>query len=599
MSENNSEIESLIAKIESAHKSGSFKNYIEYIRFPFYKNLELNSKIEFDFPLTVMVGPNGSGKSSALQGIYGMPDGYSPGHFWFSTKVDPIADDDNNRHCLIYGHKGDGDKIVEVLKTRIGEAKGSHYWEPSRPLKKYGMKTLKGSRNPTVKKNVVYLDFRSALSAYDRFFYFSNFKTTKTFKSKQDLVSGLSKHLKHSIDNSLEKKHYSRKISKPIILGKQELDAVNKILEKDYIECKLINHNLYSKEQGLTIYFKTKDINYSEAFAGRGEFAVVKLVHEIMKADQYSLIILDEPEVSLHPGAQEKLLEFLLKQTLEKKLQIVIATHSEKFLLHLPEKSIKLYFHTKGIRFGIQNRCHYLEAFKFIGHKITPSDKKIIYVEDILAKYILDKILEDLNNEFPIMFEVKYLPGGVEDLKKRTSGFSQENEANKFVILDGDKTKPQIDPSLLTVKESGTFKELDKKIKEIIGMDFNSLGFSIDSKGTSGGDENQKITLSLKYLSYVFSNLDYFPNNKIPEDIIWDTDYANNILKTAHISSTTFTNDNKKNIYHFTKLYTGDQTDGSYKTCCKLFIKEFVRKKGVDYTEIVKILNKFKSITVD
>ena len=594
MSEKNNEIQGLIGKIEDAHKNGSFKNYIEYIRFPFYKNLELDSKIEFNFPITVMVGPNGSGKSSALQGIYGMPEGYSPGHFWFSTKVDPIADDDNNRHCLIYGYKADDDEIIEVLKTRIGEAKGSHYWEPSRPLKKYGMTTLKGSRNPTVKKNVVYLDFRSALSAYDRFFYFSNFKTTKTFKSKQDLVSGLSRHLKHSIDNSLEKKHYSRKISKPIILSKKELDAVNKILEKDYVECKLINHNLYSKEEGLTIYFKTKDINYSEAFAGRGEFAVVKLVHEIMNAELYSLIILDEPEVSLHPGAQEKLLEFLLKQTLEKKLQIVIATHSEKFLIHLPENSIKLYFHTEGIRFGIQNHCHYLEAFKFIGHKIAPSDKKIIFVEDILAKSILDNILENLNNEFTIMFEVKYLPGGVDDLIKRTSKFSQENEANKFIILDGDKTKPKIDPLLLTVKKTESLEELDEIINKIIGKNFKELGFSIDGNINSGGNIELKIELSLKYLKYMYSNLDYFPNNKIPEDIIWDIEFANNTLKTVKLSSIRFTNDNKKNIYDFTKFYIGDQTDASYKTCCRLFINEFVRKKNSDYIEIVSILNKFK-----
>src|SRR5205823_12930521 len=67
-----------------------------------------------------------------------------------------------------------------------------------------------------------------------------------------------------------------------------------------------------------------------------------------------------------------------------------------------------------------------LEAFKNIGQDITPSDKKVIYVEDILAKIIFDKVLEDLNDALTIMFEVKYLYGGVDDLIKSSSRFSQE-----------------------------------------------------------------------------------------------------------------------------------------------------------------------------
>ena len=50
--------------------NGVFENYIEYIDFPFYKNLIPHSKITFEFPLTVLVGKNGGGKSSTLHALF-------------------------------------------------------------------------------------------------------------------------------------------------------------------------------------------------------------------------------------------------------------------------------------------------------------------------------------------------------------------------------------------------------------------------------------------------------------------------------------------------------------------------------------------------
>ena len=38
--------------------------------------------------MTVLVGKNGSGKSSTLHALFGSPNGYNLGDFWFSTEVD-------------------------------------------------------------------------------------------------------------------------------------------------------------------------------------------------------------------------------------------------------------------------------------------------------------------------------------------------------------------------------------------------------------------------------------------------------------------------------------------------------------------------------
>ena len=59
--------EKLIKIISKDYLDNKFMNYIKYIQFPKYKNLTENSKIEFEFPLTMLVGKNGTGKSSVLQ----------------------------------------------------------------------------------------------------------------------------------------------------------------------------------------------------------------------------------------------------------------------------------------------------------------------------------------------------------------------------------------------------------------------------------------------------------------------------------------------------------------------------------------------------
>lgn len=97
-----------------------FQKYIDFIHFPFYRNMEVNTRINFVYPLTVIVGQNGCGKSSLLHAIYGMPQKYTPYKFWFDTKVDPIEyyNDEKKRHSFWYQYT-ENSIIRQVVKARI------------------------------------------------------------------------------------------------------------------------------------------------------------------------------------------------------------------------------------------------------------------------------------------------------------------------------------------------------------------------------------------------------------------------------------------------------------------------------------------------
>jgi hypothetical protein len=156
--------------------------FVRHIRFPYFRNLEQNSRIDFLYPFTAIVGPNGTNKSSVLRAIQSTPGQNSLGLYWFSTSTDEIRDRGNDKPCFVYGyvHKG-AKKVVEVLKTRVNIQGNPDYWEPSRPIRRYEMEAFDPSAAPgnksktrwdTIDKPVVYIDFRQTLSAYDRSFYY-------------------------------------------------------------------------------------------------------------------------------------------------------------------------------------------------------------------------------------------------------------------------------------------------------------------------------------------------------------------------------------------------------------------------------------------
>lgn len=184
-------INSFINKINNSYRNNpkSYSPFIEHMRFPKYKALIQNTKINFNFPVTIFVGKNGCNKTSILQALYGAPRGTSVGDYWFSTNVDKIEEGKEviDRHCFIYGYKHEiAGKIVEVIKTRIRDKNNPDYWEPARPNKRYGMvkPTINelesaGNSNTTrwdlIEKNIVYCDCKEYVSAYDLFFYHFDF----------------------------------------------------------------------------------------------------------------------------------------------------------------------------------------------------------------------------------------------------------------------------------------------------------------------------------------------------------------------------------------------------------------------------------------
>ena len=68
---------------------------------------------------------------------------------------------------------------------------------------------------------------------------------------------------------------------------------------------------------------------------GFGTNQLIRTLLQVLLAPKESMIIIEEPEIHLHPRAQVNLVGVLLAEALEEQKQLVLTTHSEHILIGL------------------------------------------------------------------------------------------------------------------------------------------------------------------------------------------------------------------------------------------------------------------------
>ena len=512
-----------------------FPGYITHIRFPRFKNIADGTCIAFTFPVTALVGSNGSGKTSVLNALYGAPAGRSTGQYWFSTKVDPIEEGEGSPSRFIYGHRNASLKaVVETRKARVRKTRNGlpdpNYWEPTKESTGDGMvepvlqagKGYSGRSkdrwNP-VSRKVLYINFRKELSAFDKYFYFGKepiphappLKGAKVsplrISSKMDQVRHDAELLARVIDagNTSYTYRNQKVATENRLLSQEELQIVSFVLGREYEEARWVRHRLFKGDGGLSVVFKTKYGRYSEAFAGSGEVAVTSCVVQVLGAERGTLVLLDEPEVSLHPGAQERLLAFLLKMARTRQLQVVFSTHSPHLVTALPDDAIKAFHQLEDGRFVVLPSTHPYAAFRRLG-AVGGAEVRVL-VEDKLAKAVVQQALLTLADQAQAaIFKVEYLSGGAEAILKYQVPVLMAAPGHTLILLDGDKQRLDafIDPATIPAAEDDT---LGARILEAVGVE---PAFTVDG-GAGGVNVAQRIAAQRQYLAWLRENVRFIP----------------------------------------------------------------------------------------
>lgn len=578
----------LVSKIEG--DKSKFPPLIDYIRYPYFRNLALNSRIEFNSPYTVFVGQNGCGKSSALQSLYGAPHRSSLGDYWFTTVVDPINEPtaEEHRHCFIYSHSGQGNE-KEVLFRRIFKDGKPDLWDTSEAMALYGMTGVGTRTSAPIKKNVIYINFRAAQNAFEKKFHEERPPAAKV----QDFLRKRSRHLANGLQGKFKDSRFKPKSHDAVKTFHQgHLNDIGKILGRKYLEAKMLRHRFFDI-MGYSVYMKTANAQYSEAFAGSGEFAVFLLVSEISSAADGSLLLLDEPETSLHPGAQRNLQLYLLEQCQKKKLQVVLCSHSPAMIEGLPETWIKVFMQECDGKFGVLNKAAPHEALHFIGEPLR--NKMVVRVEDRLGKLILTEVSQKSSSTIPLPFDVIFFPGGNNQMMKDAVVYSSESPSKYMIIFDKDvePTKSWLPPADTPHNiYNDPVKSVEYLKQELIDRAYTGMKFPKDSNAENTFQERDAMS---KYINFLISSVHYFPHDV--EDMIWDEQKAQILYDQSSEKHMTFAQ--LKALIpkdRYVELARAGATDPMTPTAeeiafiHRMFVREWVDKKDANYKAIVELI---------
>jgi len=342
--------------------------------------------VEFRFPVCAVAGENGSGKSTVLKAAACAYDNMhrgarklTPALLFLKTQWDNSSIQDAEiKHEITHG-----DKNIQ------GKWKKTNDWGYS----------PKGSRP---ERQVFFLDISRTLPLDATAGYAKVAKLNSEIKTEEDV----------SISDDL-------------------LQAFSHILGGSYSRARFV-YPQSQKEVGLLTNISGEISQYHQA---AGEDEMLDFMRIIEKIPETALVIVDEVEASLHPKAQRRFVNFLLRLARQKKLQIILSTHSPYILEELPPEGRiliqKLSNGEKDIQYGVSTNY----AMGLIDDARHPD--LYIYVEDKESATLVREIING-GEEFLRRIEVR--PVGSSDVVKTLGRLSRQNKlpTKGLAIIDGD-----------------------------------------------------------------------------------------------------------------------------------------------------------------
>lgn len=249
----------------------------------------ISAKLEFNYPVTVLVGPNGAGKSTFLNlaalstngdgtaregaGPYRFPD------FFYSVRTEPQP---TNFQITWLFRNHDVEKSTNMRRTS------------TRKWMDYDRRYKTGVLHIGLNRIASY----SESSSHKRAFNSANSPSSESHA--RWVYSSMTK-----------------------IFGKEYTESVDLKMGKFSIP----HLSLGSSE------------SYSGFNMGTGESAVLFILAQIASMPRGSLILIEEIELAVHPSAQKTMAKVLLERSFDQNLQVVCTSHSRWFIDALPREA--------------------------------------------------------------------------------------------------------------------------------------------------------------------------------------------------------------------------------------------------------------------
>lgn len=343
------------AKFKESNRLSNFGNALERIQIVGFR-CHKSTIINIESPITALCGCNGTGKSTVLhlaaaayENIEGK-ESYSISDFIEKKRFDPAPFTDEARVEFLFHQPSTKNKNIKKLTIARRESRWDGYKE-------------------RLSKLVHFIGISSCLP-------------------KVEKLDHISQNI-HDAD-----------LIQELPVEDRVKDWMCKILSRNYESVVIQEISLGSLKEKISCVNQAS-ITYSEFHMGFGEARSHYLVGILENLPEKSLILIEEPETSLHPSAQFNFGLYLVDVCTRKGHQVLLTTHSESLLNALPQES-RIFL--KPVEGGVEvienltaSQAHSL---------MTDGQKKAlkIFVEDegekSIAKIILEIIIRKQDSTF-------------------------------------------------------------------------------------------------------------------------------------------------------------------------------------------------------
>jgi predicted ATPase len=175
----------------------------------------------------------------------------------------------------------------------------------------------------------------------------------------------------------------------------------------------------------------------SQFHQGAGEDATLDLFRTLQGIPENSLLLIDEVEASLHPRAQRRLVRFLLWLARQRRIQVILSTHSPYVLRELPQEArILLLPGPQGLSvvYGVSADF----AMSRLDDEVHPEVH--LFVEDREAEVLLREILASSEDSGKLIQRIAITAVGAANVVAMLGGLGKAGKLpyRSLAIVDGD-----------------------------------------------------------------------------------------------------------------------------------------------------------------
>ena len=417
----------LAGKFEKKNRFANFGACVNVMKIKGFRGLSCD--ISFEFPVTAITGLNGAGKSTVGQlllcGYKKLPtSGYKR---WYIKDFFPVSVADPSP----FTH----DASVE-FSYQTGKAREDQSLTVKRAIKEWGGY----KRQP--EKTAVYVGLAFYLPKVER----------------RDLTIYSAKNIELTERADVE----DGAMWASRILGNKYEDVFFQGVESA----------TRTAELGMA---SRLGATYSENNMGFGEGRVIHTIRLLESCPMQSLIVLEEPETSLHEYAQYEFAKYLMDVCSRRGHQIVFSTHSSTIIKALPPEGRKMLSRSKE---GV----HVYDRLSSIHLRNALTEGKeghlIVCVEDVFAQSLLREIVRSKDTE--LLKRIKVQPFGDAKAVQGAVSVLRESGVNAIGIRDGDQ--PEIPDEGLRSLPGGCAPEkmvfLSQRAKQVLQKEYQ---FDLDA----------------------------------------------------------------------------------------------------------------------